>query len=39
MEKSFVLTLTEYKDYSTKINGVKFSESARLSQFPRLYSN
>ena len=33
MEKLFALTHTEYKDYSTKINGVNFSESARLSSF------
>ena len=33
MEKLFALTQTEYKDYSTKINGVNFSESARLSSF------
>ena len=33
MEKLFALTQIEYKDYSTKINGVNFSESARLSSF------
>ena len=33
MEKLFALTQTEYKDYSKKINGVNFSESARFSSF------